>query len=244
VAGGFLVLKFIFVDRSGIRMAACRIGLVYSAIAIVAGWYFVRNFIYLGHFYVINWNLPMKPWWQDPGFHSIGYYLGFGEALRHPFFSGFHSFGDAIYSTFWGDAYMGGVSSFEIQDIFWNFEYMSIVYLLALPASLLFALGLLRSIGMVIRRKDLESNTPLTISILLPYAIGLMILYSTLKVPIYGQAKASYCLSAIGPISVIFGLGLGMVNDWLASPRFWAGRAVFYGWLGTFVSMIYLSFVA
>jgi len=244
VAGGFLALKLIFLDRLGVKKAAYRIGLVYSVIAVIAGWYFLRNFIYLGHFYVINWNLPMKLWWQDPGFHSIRYYLGFGEALRHPFLSGFHSFGDAIYSTFWGDAYIGGTGSFEIQHIIWNFEYMSIVYLLALPANLFFVLGLLRSVWMVMRRKDLESNITLAISILLLYAIGLMILYGTLKVPVYGQAKAFYCLSAIGPISIIFAYGLGAVNDWLASPRLWVVRAVFYSWLGTFISMIYLSFGA
>jgi hypothetical protein len=244
VAGGFLALKLIFLDRLGVKKAAYRIAWVYSVIAIVAGWYFLRNFIYLGHFYVINWNLPMQLWWQDPGFHSIRYYLGFGEALRHPFFSGFHSFGDAIYSTFWGDAYNGGEGSFEIKYIIWNFKYMSIVYLLALPASLFFVLGLLRSVWMVIRGKTLETKITLAISTLLLYTIGLMVLYSTLKVPIYGQAKAFYCLSAIAPISIIFALGLGMVNDWLASSRLRVVRAVFYGWFGTLVSMIYLSFGA
>jgi hypothetical protein len=243
VAGGFLALKLIFLDHLGVKKAAYRIGLVYSVIAIVAGWYFLRNFIYLGHFYVINWNLPLKLWWQDPGFHSIRYYLGFGEALRHPFLSGFHSFWDAIYSTFWGDAYIGGVASFEIQHNIWNFEYMSIVYLLALPASLLFVFGLLRSVCLVIRGKDLETTITLAILNLLLCAMGLM-LYSTMKVPIYGQSKAFYCLSAIGPISVIFALGLGMVNDWLASPRLWGVRAIFHGWLGTLISMTYLSFSA
>lgn len=124
----------------------------------------------------------------------------------------------------------------------WNYDFMSIVYLLAIPATLIFVLGLFRTIKMAIRERELGCRIIMSFLLLSLYAVGLFILYSTLKIPIYGQAKAFYGLSIIGPISVIFALGLGMVNDWLAPPRLMAVRAIFYGSLGTLISVVYLSF--
>jgi hypothetical protein len=212
--------------------------------AAVAGWYYARNVLYFGTPFVVNWNLPGKPWWQDPGFHTLNYYIGFGESLRHPYFSGFHSFWDAIYSTFWGDGYLGGKAFIAGRHPFWNYNYMSAVYLLALPATGIFFVGLLKAVQMALKDKDPSSRLIMAFLIISLYSFGLFILFSTLKVPVYGQAKAFYCLAAIGPISVFFTLGLGMVNDWLSSSRLWAGRAVFYGWFGTLISLICLSFGA
>ena len=72
--------------------------------------------------------------------------------------------------------------------------------------------------------------------------MGLFFLYGTLKVPVYGQAKAFCFLAAMAPIPVFGALGLGVVGDWLASSRFMVMRALFYGWLGTLFASIYLSF--
>jgi hypothetical protein len=74
------------------------------------------------------------------------------------------------------------------------------------------------------------------------YSVALFILFSTLKIPIYGQAKAFYCLAAMAPITVFGALGFGVVRDWLASSRLIVMRALFYGWLGTLLTSIYLSF--
>ena len=76
----------------------------------VAGWFYVRTWMELGQPVVGNWNAPGegRVWWQQPGFHTPAYLTGFGQALVHPYLSGFHSFWDGLYSTLWGDGYLGG----------------------------------------------------------------------------------------------------------------------------------------
>jgi len=97
-----LAYKMIRIDRKMLREVFLRLGLLSAVIAVISGWYYGRNISHFGRPFMINWKLPGQQWWQDPGFHTIKYYLGFGEALHHPYFSSFHSFWDSIYSTFWG----------------------------------------------------------------------------------------------------------------------------------------------
>ena len=124
----------------------------------------------------------------------------------------------------------------------WNYDYMSAVYLLALPAAGIFLVGLLKAVQMAFKGKDPGSRLIMAFLIISLYSVGLFILFSTLKVPIYGQAKAFYCLAAMAPITVFGSLGLGVVGDWLGSSRLIVVRALFYGWLGTLLTSIYLSF--
>jgi hypothetical protein len=238
----FLLYKLIRVFPSRPGPVATRLGLFLLTLTAVAGWYYVRNVIHFSTPVVVNWNLPGKLWWQDPGFHTLDYYIGFGESLRHPYFSGFHSFWDAIYSTFWGDAYLGGMALLAGRHPFWNYDYMSAVYLLALPATGSFAIGLVQGIRMAFREKEWDSRVTWAFLVMNLYAIFIFFLYGTLKVPVYGQAKAFYFLAIMAPITVFWALGFGVVRDWLASSHFIVMRALFYGWLGTLFASIYLSF--
>jgi hypothetical protein len=210
--------------------------------AVICGWYYIRNILHFGRPFMINWNLPGQLWWQDPGFHTLQYYLSFGEALRHPYFSAFHSFWDGMYSTFWGDGLIGGKALMAKRPDVWNYDYMSAVYLFALPATGIFLIGFLKAIRTALKDKDPNFKLIMAFLIISFYSVALFIFFSTLKVPIYGQAKAFYCLAAMGPISVFGVLGLGVVRDWLASSRLMVVRALFYGWLGTLITSIYLSF--
>jgi hypothetical protein len=240
----FLAYKMVCIDEKLLKEVTSRLGLLLLVVAAISGWYYVRNTIHFGRPFIINWNLPGHQWWQDPGFHTIQYYLGFGETLRHPYFSCFHSFWDSIYSTFWGDGMIGGKAFLEGRPDAWNYDYMSSVYLLALPAVGVFVIGLYRGVQIALRDKERNSRLIMMFLILIIYSIGFFILFSTLKVPIYSQAKGFYGLSAIGPISVIFALGLAAIHNWLSSARLMVGRAIFYGWFGTLIAVIYLSFGA
>src|SRR5207245_1857789 len=89
-------------------------------------------------------------WWQDPGFRTGAFYLGFGQALVCPLFSGLHSFADGMYSTLWGDGLAGGAARLAARPP-WNYDWMNSGYLLAVGLSLLFLIGygvaLVRVIG-------------------------------------------------------------------------------------------------
>jgi len=121
---------------------------------------------------------------------------------------------------------------------------MSAVYLLALPAMGILVLGFIKAVQMSFREKELNSRLMMAFLIISVYSFGFFLGFSTLRVPVYGQAKAFYCLAAMGPISVFFALGLDRVNDWLSPSRLLAVRAVFYGWFGTLIAAICLSFGA
>jgi hypothetical protein len=238
----FLAYKMTRMDGKNFKEVTSRLALFILVMTVICGWYYIRNIIHFGRPFMINWDLPGQRWWQDPGFHTIQYFLSFGEALRHPYFSAFHSFWDAMYSTFWGDGLIGGLALIAKRPDVWNYDYMSAVYLLALPATGIFLIGLLKAVDAALNDRDPNSKLIMAFLMISLYSVGLFILFSTLRVPIYGQAKAFYCLAAVGPISVFFALGLGMVNDWLSSSRLLAARAVFYGWFGSLLTSIYLSF--
>jgi hypothetical protein len=238
----FLAYKMIHVDGKDLKGVASRLGFFILIMTVVCGWYYIRNITHFGRPFMINWNLPGQLWWQDPGFHTLQYYLSFGEALRHPYFSAFHSFWDALYSTFWGEGLIGGKALMAKRPDVWNYDYMSAVYLFALPATGIFLLGLLKAVQMALKNTDPNSKLIIAFLIISFYSVALFIWLSTLKVPIYGQAKAFYCLAAMGPISVFGALGFGVVREWLMPSRYIALRALFYGWLGTLLTFIYLSY--
>jgi hypothetical protein len=238
----FLFYKLIRTFPSYPMAVLARLGLFLLTLAAIAGWYYARNVMHFSTPFVVNWNLPGNLWWQDPGFHTLDYYIGFGESLRHPFFSGFHSFWDAVYSTFWGDAYLGGKAFVAGRHPFWNYEYMSAVYLLALPATGFFIMGLVKGITIPFRAKEGDSGITWAFLLLILYVLGIFFIYGTLKVPVYGQAKSFYFLAAMAPITVFGALGFGVVRDWLASSHLIVVRALFYGWLGTLFTSIFLSF--
>ncbi len=242
VAIFFLLYKLIMVFPSRPGAVLARLGLFLLTLAGVAGWYYARNVMHFGTPFLVNWNLPGKLWWQDPGFHTLKYYFGFGESLRHPYFSGFHSFWDAVYSTFWGDGYLAGEAFISGRHPFWNYDYMSAVYLLALPAVGFWAIGLIQGIRKAFREREWNSRVTWAFLTMTLYAIFIFFLYGTLRVPVYGQAKAFYFLAAMAPIAALGALGFGIVRDWLAPSRFITLRALFYGWLGTLFTFINLSF--
>src|SRR5205807_4588823 len=101
-----------------------------------------------------NWDVVSGfTWWQDPGYHTAADYLRFGLSLVHPLFSGFAGFPDGIYSTLWGDALLGGVSSLTIA---WNQQPMVAGYLWALIPTALLLTGAVGAMMQFIRKPSSE----------------------------------------------------------------------------------------
>jgi 4-amino-4-deoxy-L-arabinose transferase-like glycosyltransferase len=237
------------------RAAASVVGVVAVA-ATVAGWFYLRNQLELGQPLVGNWNVPgqTETWWQSPGFHRPGYYLSFGASLVRPFFSAFHSFWDGLYASFWGDGLVAGIALegaptglrqvLRDRAWLWNYDFMAIGYVLALPATGCGALGFLRLARNSFRGSDLRRrwlNTFLTLSLLV---MGFAVFWMTLRLPYYAQAKAFYALAMVGPLALTFAEGFAAVRERLerhGAP--WLG-ALLYGWGGTFAVFVALSLAA
>jgi len=230
----FVTVRLLLADRGSFTRAVGIGGTIAGAATVVGGWFYLRNWIHLGRPVVGNWE---QGWWQQPGFHTPGYYLGFGEALRRPFFSGFHSFWDGIYSSLWGDGYVAGRSLFAQRHEMWSYDFMAIAYLLALPVTLIAMFGFARTVLLSFADPDPGRRTVWALFVTLMPVVGFSMLYLTLRLPYYAQAKAFYALCLLVPFSVTTTIGF----DTIVMGR--ALRVLLHGWLGLFFAVVALSFL-
>jgi tetratricopeptide (TPR) repeat protein len=209
------------------------IGLALALTVVIDGWHYARLWVHFGNPLIGNWDAKLgNTWWQQPGFHTWTYYLSFGRALTRPFFSGFHSFWDSLYSTLWGDGFLGGRT-----DLFsrppWNYDLMAAGFVLALAPSLVVVTGLACVVVRCWRAPRLEWL--LVAGVAAVYCVA--ILFMTLKLPYYAQAKAIYGLPALLPFCVLFVAGL---EFWMARGKT-IGNVVLVA-LGLWLINVYASF--
>jgi hypothetical protein len=230
--------------KSALRGAGTSLAILAIASA-VAGWFYVRNWLLFGDPLVWNLDVPgAATWWMLPGFHTSDAYLHFGASVDHPFFAGFESFWDGVYSTLWGDGLVAGMIRISTRHPFWHYEFMSLVYPLALPATALFALGFVRLVVQSLRDRSIARRLVLTMMTALPFVLSFSLLLITLRLPFYAQAKAPYVLATTLPLALCAADGLGWLPRRLvadASSRPWV--ALYFGWLATLACMIGLSFL-
>ncbi len=240
--------KIGLLDGEDRRSAALRGGCVAAAIlaatAVVGGGPYLRNYLQHGEWVIWNVNLPgATTWWEHPGFHTAAYYLSFGESLRHPFFAGFHSFWDGVYSTFWGDGLLAGMAHVSTRHPYWNYDFMTLGYWTALPATLLVALGA----GLLVERAFRASSPNARVAASFMFVVLFVLLFSlfivTFRVPYYAQAKAFYILGAIVPLSLAAANGFATMDRALQSGRAAPLRVVYHGWFGTAVAVIVLTYL-
>ncbi len=247
VALFFVVCKLLLVERVPARRGLALIGAVGGLFLLIAGWYYLRNWLRFGAPLVPNWDLPGPElvWWQQPGFHTLAYYTSFGEALVRPYLSGFHSFWDSVYSTFWGDGFVAGRLTVETRHTFWNYDFMSIGYLAALPATLLLVVGGARSVAIALTDPNPRLRAAFSFLATASWTVGLAFFYLTLSLAFFAQAKATYVLVLITPLAAWFALGAGACDSALAGGGWrWALRCGFYGWLAVFAGTLLLGFAA
>lgn len=163
---------------------------------VVCGWHYARVWAHFGKPLVGNWEASSGQFgWQDPGYRTAAYFLGFGESLSNPLFSGQASFSDAVYSTLWGDGYCGGVSGLVVRTP-WNYHLMAVGYLLALAPTVLIGLGAFISLRRLILRPTSEG----VLLNGLAWAFVAALVHMALKFPTYALVKAFYGLLILLPV--------------------------------------------
>jgi hypothetical protein len=229
----------------GVRLprAAAISGSVLIGAILIGGWVYVRNWIHFGDPLIWNLDVPSGlPWWQPPGFRTFDYYLGFGESLRHPFFSLFHSFWDAHYSTIWGDGAPPSIYHVEERHAYWNYDAMLVGYLLALPATALVGVGVSKATAEALLGSDLRRRSFFSLVTALLFVIFFSVVSLSIRFPFWGALRASYALAAVVPVAICAGIGTASVDHWLAARGSRVLRALFYGWLGVFFAVLAASF--
>jgi hypothetical protein len=214
-----------------------------AAVAALAGWVYLRNWLSLGDPFV--WNLdawPDKALWQFPGFHTPGYFLRFGDALSQPWYSGFHGFWDSLYTTLWGDGMLSGAGGVESFDGSWRLDWMASVFLLALPATALVALGWIRAALGALRDASLRRRLALSLLVGLPPLFLASLVSLELHFPFWSFAKAFYALF-LAPTLAFFGvLGFDLLDHVLAARAPTGVRSLLFGWAAAFLGAIVLSY--
>ncbi|MBW2009836.1 MAG: glycosyltransferase family 39 protein [Deltaproteobacteria bacterium] len=244
VAFLFIAYKLMAIDKVPWKTVWIPMAVFVICMLGVSGWYYARNVAAFGRPLVFNWELisPAHAWWQQPGFHTPQYFTAFGESLRQPFFASFHSFWDGIYSTVWGDALVGGKVFFAGRHSAWNYTFMSAVYPLALPATFATLLGLFRTVRRITGPEDSPEWAGLLFLVCLVAVFFWATIHYSLKAPMYGTVKAFFALCLMGPLCVMTASGLSAIDGFLRFHGRLVLRTLFYGWLGTLIGAIILTY--
>lgn len=242
--GLFLLAKALFGEAAPVRSWAARGGTLLAPVLVIAAGFYLRNWIELGRPFVGNWDLPGATigWWQFPGFHTGEYFFSFGEALRRPFFAGFHSLADGLYATLWSDSLVGGVSAIVHRHAQWNWGWMTVLPALAFPATCAMALGT----ASLARRCFAEVATPrrlafgFLVATVATYLFA--VVFINLRLPFYAQTKSAYLLAVAAPLSLALARGFVVADRRLDQPGLRWMRWLLHGWGAAFVAAIVLAF--
>jgi hypothetical protein len=243
VIAGVVALRMWWMDDRGPGHVILRTGALLGGATLVAGWFYLLNWIRFGDPLVWNLDVPgAASWWMQPGFHTADWYTRFGEALHHPFFAGYASFWDGIYSTFWGDGLAGGMKSLTTRHALWRYDFMTMGYWLAFPATLLVGAGWWGLLRESLESEDVGRRLVLSLTSVLVFGLAFSVLFITFSLPFYAQAKAFYALAAVAPLSLVAAKGLAWI------PRSDAGRivgvrAAYFGYLAALAGTILATYL-
>jgi tetratricopeptide (TPR) repeat protein len=206
---------------STVGNAVSSITLALTSLLAVCGWHFARVWHRFGTPLIGNWDpgLPFA-WWQDPGYHTGGWYCRFGEALVAPLFSSLRSLADGVYSTLWGDGLCSGSAAVNFRPQ-WNYNLMNDGYLLALLGTALLVTGGIVLLLRFVRRPSAEGFLALGLS----FAFGAGVALMSLRVASYAQVKAFYALPALLPLCLLAMVGWDFLAGLsrLVQPLLWIG---------------------
>jgi hypothetical protein len=227
--------------RRPLAAAAAGAGVAGSA-ALVAGWFFVRNRVHFGTWLVWNQAVPgAQGFWQEPGFRTARYYLGFGESFQHSYAAAFHSFWDALYSGFWGDGDTAGVTTLEAWRVLWDVPAMSAIYLLAVPLTLALGAGLLLLVREALRGDDAGRRLAVSLQLAALFVMGVALLQRSLAAPYYSFVKASFGLGTLGALALAAACGIDAIHQRLARLGSPLPLALWYGWWGALFGAMALT---
>ncbi|MBW2693619.1 MAG: glycosyltransferase family 39 protein [Deltaproteobacteria bacterium] len=211
-------------------VAVARVG---GACTLVSGWYYVRNWIRLGHPFVGGWD-PARGilWWQDPGYRTWEQYLSFGESLIHPIFAGTHGLWDGLHSTMWLDGMLSGKFGGTLPP--WNLAPLLAGAWLGLLPLALILIGVGRSLWRAARG---ESDGLAFSAVAICFGL-IAVSWISVTVPTYSAIKATYLLGFLPCFGVLAAAGYEAL-----ARQTWP-RALLAGGIGCWAVFAYVAYFA
>jgi hypothetical protein len=157
--------------------------------------YYIYVWINLGSPIVGNWDAASgQAWWQMPSVRSLGDYIPSLHPFYAPLYAGFHDVWSGLWSTLAGDALLASSTRIDVRP---GFNYW--VFPLTLCTTLLFLV--LAVLGFFARNSLIRARARRMDLVLLLAGLGagFALVYMTLIVPSYAQAKSFYAMSVILP---------------------------------------------
>ena len=174
---------------------------------LVAGWYYLRNWIELGSPFIGGWERRSGlVWWQDPGYRTLSQFFTFGQSLTYPIYSGTRGFIDAFYSTFWLDGWLSALNVLHTLSP-WNNEFMLAGSLLGIVPSIGIVLGLIHVVARPCR--TIAQGTMFAGSWIMVYVAAMLFLFAT--IPCYSTVKATYTCGLTPCYALLGAEGLGFL---------------------------------
>lgn len=203
-----------------------------GAAFVVSGWYYLRNYIEIGRFFVGGWDAARDiTWWMNPGYRTPEQYYHFGESLLYPVYASVYGFWDALYSTLWSDGFLSSLIS--RKDLPWNPAFMTAGALLSLIPTAALSAGVVAAL----KKGDGPDLQMLRFSVLcgILYLSALVYLFTT--VPILTSVKASYASGLTPCFALLAAAGF----DRFTRRR--PVRAVLYGFFACWGLCVYAAYV-
>ncbi len=205
----FFIANAKSVEKSASLSRVKNLGIYISTTLLACGWFFARNWIYLGKPLFTGWDSSRKIiWWQDPGYRILKDYWSFGEALNRPAYAAFNGFADGFYSTFWGDGYNACEYLVTVPEPpHWNHLFLAGGMAFSLVPALLMATGIVY----IFRRSAIKEEWPsvFLLASMGVYFAALLHLYTTL--PIFSTVKASYTMGLTPCYAVMAAYGSSLI---------------------------------
>jgi hypothetical protein len=243
----FVALGAGWSERHGLGRALAVFAGLGAGSGVIAGWFYLRNWRLFGDPLVWNLDVPgAATWWMRPGFHTPEWYLNFGEALSHPTFAGYTSFWDGIYSTLWGDGLVAGMARVSTRHGLWNDDFQLLTYPLALPVTLVIAVGAMLLWRNSFAGESISRRLVLSMHTSVLFGLAFSLLWISLRLPFYAQAKAFYLLCGVLPLALASAEGLAATFRWPATSTSLWRRALHCGWVGwmaSFAASILLAYL-
>jgi hypothetical protein len=119
---------------------------------------------------------------------------------------------------------------------------MSAGYLVALPATALIGIGMVRAGITALTDSDPRRRAVFSFLLTFVYTVLFGLLYLALRLPYFAQGKASYGLVVMAPLAGLFADGLAACDEALVRRGWWPARLVVFGWLATFLAAMFLAY--